>query len=79
MALEIIPWSFWAEINPKKPSRAVLKGKEGFELSLELSEDKKGNPPLQDRIGTINIITIIFFIVNPLYSEIIKPITNNYN
>ncbi|WP_269616977.1 cofactor assembly of complex C subunit B [Prochlorococcus marinus] len=31
----------WTEINPTKPTKAKLHGKEGFELSNELSEDKK--------------------------------------
>ena len=31
----------WTEINPKKPSKANLIGKEGFELCNELSENQK--------------------------------------
>ena len=31
----------WTEINPTKPSKAKLNGKEGFELCNELSEDIK--------------------------------------
>jgi len=31
----------WTEIKPKDPTRANLKGKEGFEIDLELSEDQK--------------------------------------
>ena len=31
----------WTEINPKKPTKATLKGKEGFELCSELSEEQK--------------------------------------
>ena len=31
----------WTEINPKQPSKANLNGKEGFELSNELSEDQR--------------------------------------
>ncbi|WP_269612880.1 cofactor assembly of complex C subunit B [Prochlorococcus marinus] len=31
----------WTEINPTKPTKAKLHGKEGFELCNELSEDKK--------------------------------------
>ena len=31
----------WTEINPKKPSKAKLIGKEGFELCNELSENQK--------------------------------------
>tara|TARA_Y100001968_G_scaffold309281_1_gene328897 strand:+ start:87 stop:704 length:618 start_codon:yes stop_codon:yes gene_type:complete len=31
----------WTEINPKQPNKANLIGNEGFELSLELSEDQK--------------------------------------
>ena len=31
----------WTEINPQQPSKAILKGTEGFELSFDLSEDQK--------------------------------------
>tara|TARA_Y100001968_G_scaffold250803_1_gene235906 strand:- start:1179 stop:1796 length:618 start_codon:yes stop_codon:yes gene_type:complete len=31
----------WTEINPKQPVKEKLNGKEGFEISLELSELKK--------------------------------------
>ena len=31
----------WTEINPTKPSKAKLNGKEGFELCNELSEDQR--------------------------------------
>ena len=31
----------WTEINPKQPTKAVLKGKEGFELFSELSQDQR--------------------------------------
>ena len=31
----------WTEFNPKKPSKANLNGKEGFELCDELSDDKR--------------------------------------
>ena len=31
----------WTEINPTKPSKAKLNGKEGFELCNELTEDKR--------------------------------------
>ncbi len=31
----------WTEINPKKPSKAKLNGKEGFELCNLLTEDQK--------------------------------------
>ena len=31
----------WNEIRPKDPSKANLNGKEGFELSLDLSEQQK--------------------------------------
>ena len=31
----------WTEINPKQPTKAILKGKEGFELCTELSEIQK--------------------------------------
>ena len=31
----------WTEINPKKPTKAILKGKEGFELCIDLSESQK--------------------------------------
>tara|TARA_Y100001968_G_C19353626_1_gene716024 strand:+ start:166 stop:783 length:618 start_codon:yes stop_codon:yes gene_type:complete len=31
----------WTEIKPKEPTKAILKGKEDFEISLDLSEDKK--------------------------------------
>ena len=31
----------WTEINPQQPSKAILKGNEGFELSSDLSEDQK--------------------------------------
>ena len=31
----------WTEINPKKPIKANLEGKEGFELSDDLSKDQK--------------------------------------
>ena len=31
----------WTEINPRKASKAKLKGKEGFELCNELTEDKR--------------------------------------
>ena len=31
----------WSEVNPKQPNKVKLKGKEGFELSSELTEDQK--------------------------------------
>ena len=31
----------WTEINPKQPKKAILKGKEGFELCKDLSENQK--------------------------------------
>ena len=31
----------WTEIKPKQPDKANLKGKEGFELSKDLSEEKR--------------------------------------
>ncbi len=31
----------WTEINPKQASKAKLNGKEGFEISNELSEDQR--------------------------------------
>ena len=31
----------WTEIKPKEPTRAILKGNEGFEISLDLSDDQK--------------------------------------
>ena len=31
----------WTEINPKEPIKSNLKGKEGFELSKDLSDDQK--------------------------------------
>ena len=31
----------WTDINPKKPTKAILKGKEGFELYVDLSESQK--------------------------------------
>ena len=31
----------WTDIKPKQPTRVFLKGKEAFELSLDLSEDIK--------------------------------------
>ena len=31
----------WTEINPKKPSKAKLKGKEGFEICNLLNEDQR--------------------------------------
>ena len=31
----------WTEINPKQPNKSKLKGKEGFELCENLSEDQK--------------------------------------
>ena len=31
----------WTEINPTKPTKAKLNGKEGFELCNELSEDER--------------------------------------
>tara|TARA_Y100001968_G_scaffold324351_1_gene363497 strand:- start:494 stop:1111 length:618 start_codon:yes stop_codon:yes gene_type:complete len=31
----------WTEIKPKEPTRAILKGNEGFEISLDLSEAQK--------------------------------------
>tara|TARA_B100000965_G_scaffold247177_1_gene207542 strand:- start:7605 stop:8222 length:618 start_codon:yes stop_codon:yes gene_type:complete len=31
----------WTEIKPKEPAKAILNGKEGFELSLDLSKDQK--------------------------------------
>ena len=31
----------WTEINPKLPEKIILEGKEGFELSIELSEAQK--------------------------------------
>tara|TARA_Y100001968_G_scaffold13511_1_gene11018 strand:- start:921 stop:1538 length:618 start_codon:yes stop_codon:yes gene_type:complete len=31
----------WTDIKPKQPNKAILKGREGFELCPELSEDQK--------------------------------------
>ncbi len=31
----------WTEINPKQPSKASLHGKEGFELSNDLTDDQR--------------------------------------
>ena len=31
----------WTEIKPNEPTRAILNGKEGFEIDLELTEDQK--------------------------------------
>ena len=31
----------WTEINPKQPTKVILKGNEGFELCKELSDDQK--------------------------------------
>ncbi len=31
----------WTEIKPKQPTKALLKGKEGFELSNELTDEQK--------------------------------------
>ena len=31
----------WNEIRPKQPDKAILKGKEGFELCLDLSKEQK--------------------------------------
>ena len=31
----------WTEIKPKEPTKAILKGKEGFDICLDLSEDQK--------------------------------------
>ena len=31
----------WTEFNPQKPTRAILQGEEGFELSNEISLEKK--------------------------------------
>tara|TARA_B100000965_G_C19250126_1_gene608361 strand:+ start:25 stop:642 length:618 start_codon:yes stop_codon:yes gene_type:complete len=31
----------WTEINPKQPTKVKLKGKEGFELCNDLSEDQR--------------------------------------
>tara|TARA_Y100001968_G_scaffold319874_1_gene352042 strand:+ start:885 stop:1502 length:618 start_codon:yes stop_codon:yes gene_type:complete len=31
----------WTEIKPKEPIKAILKGKEAFEISLDLSEQQK--------------------------------------
>ena len=31
----------WTDFNPKEPNKANLKGKEAFELSLELSKEQK--------------------------------------
>ena len=31
----------WTEIKPREPTKVNLKGKEGFELSLDLSEEQK--------------------------------------
>ena len=31
----------WTEIKPREPSKVNLKGKEGFELGLDLSEEQK--------------------------------------
>ena len=31
----------WTEIKPKQPTKANLKGKEGFELSTELTDDQR--------------------------------------
>ena len=31
----------WTDIKPKEPTKVILKGKEGFELSLDLSDHQK--------------------------------------
>tara|TARA_Y100001968_G_C19343328_1_gene710720 strand:- start:149 stop:766 length:618 start_codon:yes stop_codon:yes gene_type:complete len=31
----------WTEINPKQPTKVILKGNEGFELCKKLSDDQK--------------------------------------
>ena len=31
----------WTEIKPKDPTKSILKGKEAFEISIDLSEDQK--------------------------------------
>ena len=31
----------WTEIKPKEPTKAILQGKEGFEIDLDLSEEQK--------------------------------------
>ena len=40
IALIVIGY-LWTEIKPKEPTKVNLKGKEGFEISLELSECQK--------------------------------------